>query len=215
MIAGVDEAGRGPVIGPLVIACVSVDPSGVGRLLEIGVRDSKRLSPDRREELFEEISSIARVRVLVVGPREVDRAVETEGLDSMEARLFARLIEESGADLAFVDAPARRPITFARRLFSELRRPVVVFLEAEADSKYPVVAAASIAAKVVRDREVGKLREEYGDFGSGYPGDPKTRRFLEALASRGEAPPIVRRSWSTWRRLRQRTLEGARPEDSE
>jgi ribonuclease HII len=77
-----------------------------------------------------------------------------------------------------------------------LQFPVQVISEHQADRNYPVVSAASIIAKVERDHTIEELKCNYGDFGSGYMSDPKTKNFLYTLArKRGEYPDFVRRSW--------------------
>ncbi len=210
-MCGVDEAGRGPVIGPLVVAGVVVDSSRVEELAEAGVRDSKQLSPAKREEILEKIESIAdRIEYVELWPREIDRVVlsgrRLRKLNYLEAKAMAEVIRRLSPDVAYVDCPDVDTERFARLVAGLVGLSMEVVAEHEADAKYPVVSAASIAAKVRRDELVDGLRREYGDFGSGYPHDPKTLRFLEDwLRSRGEFPPIVRRSWVVVRRMGSRT----------
>ena len=101
MLCGVDEAGRGPVIGPMVVAAVMVADDG--QLRSMRVRDSKQLTPERREQLSIRISEIAEVRIEVVQPQDID--ANTDGhLNRFEAEVFARLIESLRAEEVFVDA---------------------------------------------------------------------------------------------------------------
>ena len=80
-----------------------------------------------------------------------------------------------------------------------------IVAEHKADSKYIPVAAASILAKVTRDRAIEKLKEAYGEIGSGYPSDPITRRFLEEYYKKhGVFPPIVRKSWKTLEKIEEK-----------
>ncbi|WP_236944851.1 ribonuclease HII [Infirmifilum uzonense] len=209
-IAGVDEAGRGPVIGPMVVALVALDESRIGILENIGVKDSKMLSPSRRErirKILEEILEYTAIRV--VQPREIDEAVEgisSENLNSLEATVIADLVLQAlkkiGLSRVYVDSPDPVAERFGRILATRINKDIVVVAENHADIKYPIVSAASIIAKSEREKIISELKRVYGDFGSGYPSDPKTREFLKRLLENNrELPPIVRRSWKTLSRL--------------
>ncbi len=209
LIAGVDDAGRGPVIGPLVIAGVAVPESRLAALANLGVRDSKTLSPRVRRRLASLIRHLAtRVSVRVVDPETIDKAVmrvSYKGLNHLEAAYVAEVIGEMRPHVAYVDSPDIRPerfrATVLKLLPAELRGLKLV-CENKADQRYAVVAAASIIAKEVREEEVRRLKAEFGDFGSGYPADPRTVRFLREYYRRwGDLPPIVRRTWGTVRKL--------------
>ena len=207
LVGGVDDAGRGCIIGPLVLAGVAVEESKIGKLTEIGVRDSKTLSPAARARLYPLIKDLAyKVVSVKVPPEEVDKYVARRKkfirLNLLEAEAAAKVIEELEADLVYVDAPDTEPERFKRNVVALLRRKVEVISEHEADKTYPIVSAASIIAKVERDAEIAKLREKYGEFGSGYPADPTTIAFLrDWLAKHGEIPPFARKTWKTWKRL--------------
>ncbi len=209
LVGGVDEAGRGPVFGPMVMALVVADEEGEAELRELGVRDSKQLSPERREELFPEILRIARdVVVLRVEPFEIDAYVAKRSLNELEAVKVGELLRRASVrpNVLIVDAPDTDPARFAQRV----RRYVDVDVRAEhgADVKYPVVSAASIVAKVVRDRVIRGIAELYGEFGSGYSHDPQTRAFLEAwIRTYGRLPPFARRSWQTAEKELNRHLQ--------
>lgn len=206
----------GPVIGPLVIAGVSVEflhSKCALCLAKLGAKDSKALPPRSRAALAE---LMERERVGIsyaeAWPELVDdyvlRKGETGGLNRLEASLMARVIEELGADLAYVDASDTDPYRFKAYLEEGLKGGIDLICEHHADRKYPVVSAASILAKVRRDEAIGRLRGEYGDFGSGYASDPKTISFLRSwLRAHGEVPPIARRSWRTVWKARQRRLD--------
>lgn len=212
IVGGVDDAGRGCIIGPLVLAGVAVEESKISRLSEIGVRDSKILSPSARARLYLLIKDLAYKLVSVkIPPDEVDKYVARRKkfvrLNLLEAEAAAKVIEELGADLVYVDASETDPERFKGNMVALLKRRVEVISEHDADKTYPIVSAASIVAKVERDAEVAKLREKYGDFGSGYPADPTTIAFLrEWLAKYREIPPFARKTWKTWRRLLDRRL---------
>ncbi|WP_372911086.1 ribonuclease HII [Salinigranum sp.] len=198
MSVGSDEAGKGPVLGPMVAAAVRVDPDG----LPPTVDDSKRLTPTRREELAAEVRAVADgVGVGVVSTERID-APETDmnGL-TVDAHVEAIAAVARDGDPVSTDAGDVSEERFARRVADGVgERGVSVDVEAEhgADERYPVVAAASIVAKVERDRLVDDLRATYGDVGSGYPSDPTTRAFLrEYVREHGTLPACARASWKT------------------
>lgn len=203
LICGIDEAGRGPVIGPLVVAGIVVDEDGLQRLIQLGVRDSKLLSPRRRGELAEQILNIARNYSIVrVQPSEIDAVVERgrrlNRLNRLEARVMARIISELRPDVVYIDASDVSPERFKQHILEELPFKIEVISEHKADRRYPVVSAASIVAKVMRDRDIEDLRRRYGDFGSGYPSDPRTINFLRSWAEKHNSlPDFVRKSWKT------------------
>lgn len=199
-ILGVDEAGRGPVLGPMVICGALIQEGDEERLIELGVKDSKKLTPERREELFEELKEILiDFRLVEIWPRQIDHAVKHRGLNSLEAEVSARLIKELEPDVAILDAPGRYPEGYLREVKRFLgESKVKVIAENKADEKYPIVSAASILAKVRRDRIIEELKKDYGDFGSGYAGDPRTVEFLRMwVRKHRELPPIARASWET------------------
>jgi len=192
---GVDEAGRGPVIGPLVLALVVGSNE---ELAKLKVRDSKSMRQTTREKLFERILSTARcVEWIVVEPHVIDEYVRRHALNILELDYTVELVRRCRApvELLYVDSPDPRPDRYG--LLLERRLGIRVISLARADEVIPLVSAASIVAKVVREREIAKLKEVYGDFGSGYPSDWRTIEFLRKCLQKGELPPIVRRSWST------------------
>ncbi len=203
--AGLDEAGRGPVIGPMVIAGVILSPDAAKKLKRMGVRDSKLLPPERREELEPMIKELADAyAVRVVEPKRIDDAVTRNELNALEAEVMAEIILELKPSMVIVDAPGRNTDKFKRILKSKLGGvPVRVRAENKADVRFVHVAAASILAKVERDRKVAELRARAGyDFGSGYPGDPRTKEFLLKVLSGFPFPKDqIRWKWATMQNL--------------
>jgi ribonuclease HII len=203
LIVGVDDAGRGPVIGPLVIAGILVNDSQIPRLKALGVKDSKVLTPRQRERLSAEIKQLVlKYTWAELSPLEVDRIVlegaKLKKLNWLEAKTMAEVIERLKPEVAYVDASDVNEARFARDILEFLSVKIPIISEHRADSTYPVVSAASIIAKVHRDEAVAELRRIYGDFGSGYPSDPKTRRFLSDWIGRNKTlPDFVRKSWKT------------------
>ena len=201
MICGIDEAGRGPVLGPLVVAGVAVD-SDVP-LRHLNVRDSKKLSPDRREFLAPQIQDVSMYEVLVIPATQIDVMRAEMSLNEFEAMLFAQIIEKLHPDTAYVDAVDVDEIEFKRAVQKHLAFDVEIVSQHEADNLFPVVSAASILAKVRRDAEMRKIEEEFGQpTGSGYPSDPDTIAFLEKwIKEKASLPPHTRTTWDTARRL--------------
>lgn len=203
LVAGCDEAGRGPVVGDMFVAMVVLPEDSLPELHTAGVRDSKRLSPGRREELLPTILSAAEVvAVARVPPSSIDSGNLNRLFTDAVCRLARRIVSLGYTpSVLYVDAAGREDVV-SYRISRCLPPEVRVVAEHEADSRYIPVAAASIVAKVLRDWHIESLKRLYGDMGSGYPSDPRTRAWLESyLREHGELPPIVRRSWATVRRL--------------
>ncbi len=208
LIAGVDDAGRGSAIGSLVIAGVLMKEQDLAKLAELGVKDSKVLTRLKREMLASEIEQIAHdFAIERLLPREIDDAVlngrKFHKLNWLEAKGMARIIEKLKPDKAYVDASDVLEERFKQQILENLALKIPIVSEHKADQTYPVVSAASIIAKVERDREAAELANTYGDFGSGYPSDPKTRDFLKKYVEKmNEYPEFVRKSWKPVRKAR-------------
>ncbi|HID60592.1 MAG TPA: ribonuclease HII [Hadesarchaea archaeon] len=209
MIAGVDDAGRGPVIGPLVIAAVLFDEKNIEKLKAMRVKDSKTLSPKRRETLCRFIKETALAHAIAeLPPARIDEAVQSKRplfkLNRLEAETMAGVIAKLKPDIAYVDASDIDAERFGNWIRERLLLKTRVISEQKADVKYPVVAAASIVAKVRRDEIISELHKKYGFFGSGYPADPRTITFLERwVREHGELPEFARKSWETAQRIKK------------
>ena len=208
LIAGVDEAGRGCVIGPLVIAGFLIKNENLAVLAQLNVKDSKLLSPKKREALFAKIKCVAEKQYVVkLAPREIDRAVESNRklhkLNRLEAQTMAHVINALKPDQAYVDAADVVEDRFKYHIQEALTVKAIVTSRHKADRIYPVVSAASIIAKVERDNEIAALKGVYGDFGSGYLTDQKTMRFLKKwLQTHDDYPDCVRKSWKPAKRVK-------------
>jgi ribonuclease HII len=200
MLCGVDEAGRGPVIGPMVVAALSVKSDAV--LKELGVRDSKRLTPARREVLAESISQVAEIEIAIIQPEDIDELTQRISLNELEIRTFAKLIDKLHAEVVYVDACESDERAFTLKLMARLSYRPRLICENQADDTYPVVSAASIIAKTRRDAIVREIEAELGQpIGSGYPHDPITKAFLEKwIKDKRCAPPHTRKCWATTKR---------------
>jgi ribonuclease HII len=134
--------------------------------------------------------------------RYVSRGKKYRRLNYLETIHMARVIDLLGVDEVFVDAPDVNPARFKSELEELLSSKPRIVAEHKADVNYAVVSAASIVAKVERDRDVAELRALHGDFGSGYPSDPDTIAFLESwMRSNSAQPEFSRKSWKTWNRI--------------
>ena len=208
-LLGADEAGKGPVIGSMFVAGVVVDEDQLFDLAVLGVKDSKLLAPARREYLAARIEEIALDRyVLEVRPEVIDELRQLMTMNEIMVRSFSKVVEKLSAGRAILDAADVDPKRFARRVKEESGTGMEVVAEHRADKNHLVVAAASILAKVNRDRSVRELERDLGlEIGSGYPSDPATIRFLEDwVKEHGDLPPFVRQSWKTAERIKARFI---------
>jgi ribonuclease HII len=202
-VVGVDEAGRGAWIGPLVVGAVAVPRSGLDAVAATGARDSKQLSPARREVICRALAACARLDSIAALPQEIDRHVAGGRLNELEARLFGTLVRPFAPAEARVDACDANARRFGAAVARHAGPEVRVLARHHADALDPLVGAASIVAKVRRDRAIRELAEALGEeVGSGYPGDEVTVRFVRRTVRPGdELPPWLRASWATTRRV--------------
>lgn len=208
LVAGVDEAGRGSVIGPLVVAGISIEENKISKLMDLGVKDSKLLSPEKRATLAKQIRKLVmNCHVMFLSPLEIDRVVETGKrlyrLNRLEAQSMARVITILKPDVAYVDAADVVANRFGEHISENLDFTLKLVSEHKADLTYPVVSAASIIAKVERDQAIFHLQKKHGDLGCGYPSDSITINFLgNWIRKFGSYPDFVRKSWKTSKRLK-------------
>ena len=207
MICGIDEAGRGPFVGPLVMAGVLVTEDKIETLKSMGIKDSKLIPPARREELFDEIIELVdSYDIIEISASEIDEYQERGiNLNQMEARVAAKIINKLKPSKVYVDSPepANGGAKFGIMINEFLNVQPEMIAEHGADHKYVVAGAASILAKVSRDREVARIVEEIGaDIGSGYPHDPRCKAYL-AENFRGPIHKYLRKCWSTYKRLNE------------
>ena len=191
---GVDEAGKGPVLGSMFAAAVRTEPE----TLPEGIDDSKRLSERRRERLAATLRGDERIGIGIVDlpPRRIDAGNMNDLTVAAHAEALADVVEPG--DVGRCDAGDVDADRFARRVADRLPVTATVRAAHGADADDPLVGAASIVAKSAREAHVEALADEYGDVGSGYPSDPKTRAFLSTFVeSTGELPDCARSSWST------------------
>ena len=205
-IAGVDEAGRGPMIGPMVICGVLLQPKDLERLKRMGAKDSKTLSSRKRAELSVAIRNVAsKIEIETISAYDIDTLRKKMTLNEIEVRAFVSVLKKLNPIEAYLDAADvkadRFGITIGERS-GLTAKGCKIISEHKADAKYPIVSAASIIAKHKRDSIIESLHHEYGDFGSGYPSDPKTVEFVEGYIIEGKNLPLfVRTSWDSVKKL--------------
>lgn len=196
MICGVDEAGKGAVLGPMIVAGVAC--ADLLACEGLGFRDSKLLTRKRREELYEEIVVRFHVSVITLPSWEIDSRRKEKSMNSIVAEGHAEAIRRLHVPRAYVDACDVNAARYGRMVSALLDNPCEIIAEHHADDTYSLVGAASIVAKVVRDRAIDTLHEKYGEIGSGYPSDPATIEFLNSYINEHKRPPeYARRSWKT------------------
>ena len=206
MKCGIDEAGRGPVIGPLVVAGVNFKDDS--KLIEYNVRDSKKITPKRREILANIIMEIAvDYEIIIISASDIDDMRKIMTLNEIELNIFVKIIDKLKPDVCFIDAVDVNEERFGRNIMSRLSFKPEIISKHKADERYPIVGAASILAKTKRDEEVKIIAQELEKkldipFGSGYPADPVTQKFLRMwIKTFGELPPHTRHSWKTAKNL--------------
>ncbi len=205
---GIDEAGRGPIIGPMCFGAVLIDEKQEKILKMLDVKDSKLLTPERREFLFTQIKkNVIASAVLIISPKEIDKSLaEKVNLNQLEARKIAELINLLSKKFEkaniIVDCPSTNILAWRNYLLNYIKNPEKIVLKCEhkADKNHIEVGAASILAKVTRDKEIEKIKHKIDiDIGSGYPSDPVTIEFLKKYSSKFKDSGIFRKSWQTWK----------------
>lgn len=201
-ILGIDEAGRGCVLGDLFVGGFCCTEEQLTLIKEAGATDSKKISPKKRVKILAALREIGTGGVIQITPQEIDAG----NINTLEEEAFATLILTHKPDKVYIDAPAHPDAipAFRRRLCQRIlsagQTIPDMIIEPKADLNYPVVGAASIFAKVLRDESI----EALGAVGSGYPSDPKTRAWLKGFFERGEElPDCVRKRWGTIENLRK------------
>ncbi len=190
----------GPVIGPMMICGYLIDENNLEKLKEYGVRDSKQLTPEKRKRLLPKLKRLADDYILLkVSAREIDELRDTVNLNKIEIAKMQEIINLLKPDRVIIDSPEVNTKKFKEKIAPRvIHKGVEIVCENFADKKYLEVGAASIIAKVHRDKEIEKLHDKYGFFGSGYTSDERTIKFLKDwIKMNKEFPVIVRKSWTT------------------
>lgn len=207
-IIGIDDAGRGPAIGPMILAGVLIEKDQEKNLKELGAVDSKLLTPKKRKAIGDELKKKYKYHFEITSPKEID---DCENLNTVEAIKAAMIINKLSEGIkekieAIIDCPSVNTKAWQAEVERYLSKPEIkIKAEHKADFNYPVVSAASIIAKETREDEVAKITKELGNIGSGYPSDPNTKEFLEKNLDNPKAQQFIRHSWATIKNLKKKT----------
>ncbi len=219
LILGIDDAGRGPVIGPMILAGVLIDSQIEKEFIKLGVKDSKVLSPKRREALAKEIKKLAiTTNTVLISVDEIDNKIGDKlNLNDREAIASAQIINKINKSQnslkeinVTIDCPSVNLKAWHEYLekFLMAKTNLKISCEHKADANHVAVAAASILAKVLRDSEVKKIKEKHGiEFGSGYSADPQTRKFLHENYETYKNKGIFRESWATIKQFKSSNIQ--------
>ncbi|MBS3090323.1 ribonuclease HII [Candidatus Pacearchaeota archaeon] len=211
LILGIDDAGRGPIIGPMVLAGVLIEKKDEAHLRKIGVKDSKKVTPKRREILAVEIKKIAKdYHASITLPLEIDsRALNGLNLNNIEAIKSAEIINKLNKSQerieVVIDCPSPNIPKWREYILKHIHEPdnLIFKVEHKADVNHIACSAASIIAKVTRDSEIEEIKKRIGvDFGSGYPSDPVTISFLQKHGKKYKKEGIIRETWQTWQNFK-------------
>lgn len=209
LVIGIDDAGRGPLIGSMVLAGVCIEQEKEKQLAELGAKDSKLLYHNQRVRIGKSILELVKSHAEVLAtPEEIDQAVlYGSNLNTLEAEKMAEIINQLNDKKVpirvFVDCPSINTVAWKKKLVGFIKHPqnLTIYCEHKADARYPSVSAASILAKVKREEIVAELKKQYGEMGSGYPSDPITKKFLREQGAKLRDSGIFRKSWATWQVL--------------
>ncbi len=200
---GIDDAGKGPVIGPMIVAGVLANEEQERQLVELGVKDSKLLTPVQRERMFDKIKTIVeKYEIVIIEPEEIDNVVgkgKHVNLNWLEADSMIKIINTLKPNTAILDCPSPNCGTFAEYVKSKMNGIVHIVAEHKADVTYPIVSAASILAKVTRDDLIQEIKKKHNvEFGSGYMTDPMTQFFLSKYWDKYD---FFRKSWASYKNV--------------
>ncbi|KZX11561.1 ribonuclease HII [Methanobrevibacter curvatus] len=213
-VLGIDEAGRGPVLGPIVVAGIIIPDDKIKVLERMGIKDSKRLTPRRRTILSKKLKNMFNYEIVQISAKDIDEMRDNDiNLNEIERRaikqIIKNLISNYKIDKIILDSLDVKPKRLKKQIEDftdeiENNHSIDIVSEHKADDNYLQVSAASVLAKNHRDECITKLKKEYlkiGDIGSGYPSDPKTKEFLKNFTY-NEMPEIVRKSWKTVEKMK-------------
>ncbi|KAF7410575.1 hypothetical protein HZH68_004956 [Vespula germanica] len=229
---GVDEAGRGPVLGPMVYGIAYAPLAQKQLLVDLGCADSKSLTENQRDSIFDKICeendkmgwTVEAISPNVIANSMYRRSKKSLNEVSMESAIgLIKRAVEAGVNVSkvYVDTVGK-PEKYQARL-EEIFPRLEIVVAKKADSTYPIVSAASICAKVCRDHAIRAWQFPEGsnetEYGSGYPNDPVTKKWLTANVDAVFGfPQIVRFSWSTAEKILEAnalTVEWEEIEDHE
>lgn len=210
-VIGVDEAGKGPVLGSMFIGFSIINlaeglkelNSYQDKLVELGVKDSKLLTPKKRNEIYNKLKDNMDIKYAQLTPALIDTNNNHGGkLNELEIDAIVRVLNSEEPNLVIIDALTANPEKFGEEIKKRLKFDCKIISENKADVKYSIVGAASIVAKELREQEIAQIKINIGhNVGSGYPSDPKTKEFLKKHYASEEFDFIFRKSWETYKKI--------------
>lgn len=208
-IIGVDDAGRGPVIGPMVLTGVIAEEGEEKNIKKTGAKDSKLLNTKQRKLISDILKKTYTYSVEKVEPKEIDNFPNLNNLEAIKTGIIInKLMKDLNEKVkVYVDCPSVNTLAWSEYLKNTLIKKDLIELHCEhkADFKYPIVSAASIISKETREDELKKLKKELNiNFGSGYPADPKTKDFLVKTFGEEKYNKIIRKSWKTYKNIQDK-----------
>jgi ribonuclease HII len=213
-VIGIDDAGRGPVIGPMILNGVLAKEQDIPKIQEMGAKDSKLLAPKKRKEISDNLKQMFSYHAEITSPEEIDSCINLNTLEALKAAIIINVllkkIEIQEKVKIIIDCPSVNTKAWGKEvtkyILEEFQDKIDLKSEHKADFNYPIVSAASIIAKETREEQVEKIKQEYKiDFGSGYPSDPKTKEFIEKYYDNENLKRIIRHSWETVKKLKQKS----------
>jgi len=211
LIAGIDEAGRGPALGPMVLSIATIEKKDEELLRKLGVKDSKLLQAKERQRQRRELRKILyEFNSVKIPAAEIDSLRDRKSLNEIEAMRIGYLLNslKKKPEVAYVDAPDPIAKNFGKRIKKYISFGLTIKAEHKADVNYPIVSAASIIAKVERDTAIERLCRKYGKLGSGYPHDPDTIAFLCNWVKKNKSlPDFARKSWETSKNIENKVFQ--------
>lgn len=217
-VIGVDEAGKGPVLGSMFIGFSIINLESLNdlnsyqeKLKEIGVKDSKKLTPLKRNKLYEELKGLMDMKYAQLTPALIDTNNSKGGkLNELEINAIVQILESEKPQLVMIDALTANPEKFGEDILKRLSFECKIISENKADDKYEIVGAASICAKELREQEMAQIKHNIKiDCGSGYPSDPKTKEFLQKHYLSTQFDFIFRKSWQTYKDVVKKHIQKA------
>lgn len=201
-IIGIDEAGKGPVLGSMFVGGVSHKTDNIS----INVKDSKDLTDNQREKLYSKIKNKNKFKIdsIEITTKEIDNKNINRILERKHSEIINNLIDENCINIVYIDSVIDNEKKYSRILKRKINtKDIVVICENKADSKYDIVSSASIVAKQKRENHIEILDNNYDkNIGSGYPSDKYTREFIkEYYKENGKLPNCVRESWNTCNKI--------------
>ncbi|MGN6628264.1 MAG: ribonuclease HII [Candidatus Nitrosocosmicus sp.] len=209
-LGGIDEAGRGSVFGPLVIAGISFDLQKINELEKMKIRDSKKITSTKREALYKEITKICEsIFICKINCMTIDKFVKYNKLNILESKFMTVIADNLNAKKIIVDSCDVNPFRFQQEIKKNLNnKEISIYSFHKADSDNIIVSSASIIAKVTRDKEISKIKKTIGkDIGSGYPSDPKTKLFLNQKDNITQYQNYIRLSWKPVKEIINKNIQ--------